>query len=129
MILISLPIRFTLLVWMLLFPSFVFAQNGDPIAGKNVFRKCQACHTVENGKHRQGPSLYRVIGRRAGTAEGYKRYSEAMKNYGIIWDANNLNIYLENPKKALPGNKMPFVGLKNIQDRYDVISYLEQVAK
>ncbi|AFX99708.1 cytochrome c distal domain protein [Candidatus Endolissoclinum faulkneri L2] len=129
MITINLLIRLPIIGCMLIFPSLAFAQDGDPVAGKNVFRKCQACHTVQQGQHRQGPSLYGVIGRRAGTAEGYKRYSEAMKNYGIIWDANNLNIYLENPKKALPGNKMPFVGLKNIKDRQDVISYLQQVVK
>ena len=106
-----------------------FAQDGDPAAGKKVFRKCQACHTVQEGKHRQGPSLYGVIGRHAGTAEGFKRYSDAMKAHDVVWDADSLNTYLENPKATVPGNKMIFVGLKKAQDRADVIAYLKQAAE
>lgn len=105
------------------------AQDGDAAAGKTVFRKCQACHTVQADKHRQGPSLYGVVGRTAGTAEGFKGYSDAMKAYGAVWDAETLNAYLENPKAAVPGNKMVFVGLKKPEDRADVIAYLKQAAE
>lgn len=108
--------------------SAAFAQDGDPAAGKKVFRKCQACHTVQEGKHRQGPSLYGVIGRKAGTAEGFK-YSDAMKAHDVVWDADSLNTYLENPKATVPGNKMIFVGLKDAQERADVIAYLKQAAE
>ena len=106
-----------------------FAQDGDPAAGKKVFRKCQACHTVQEGKHRQGPSLYGVIGRKAGTADGFKRYSDAMKAHDVVWDADSLSAYLENPKETVPGNKMIFVGLKDAQDRADVIAYLKQASE
>lgn len=106
-----------------------FAQDGDPAEGKKVFRKCQACHTVQDGKHRQGPSLYGVIGRKAGTAEGFKRYSDAMKAYGVVWDESGIDAYLENPKQAIPGNKMIFVGLKKPEDRANVIAYLKQAAE
>lgn len=109
--------------------SAALAQGGDPAAGKKVFRKCQACHTVQEGKHRQGPSLYGVIGRKAGTAEGFKRYSDAMKAHDVVWDADSLNTYLENPRATVPGNKMIFVGLKDAQDRADVIAYLKQAAE
>ncbi|MFX4220320.1 MAG: c-type cytochrome [Thalassobaculum sp.] len=106
-----------------------FAQDGDPAEGKKVFRKCQACHTVQEGKHRQGPSLYGVIGRQAGTAEGFTRYSDAMKAYGVVWDEASIDAYLENPKETIPGNKMIFVGLKKAEDRADVIAYLKQAAE
>lgn len=106
-----------------------FAQDGDAAAGKTVFRKCQACHTVQAGKHRMGPSLYGVIGREAGTAEGYPRYSDVMKAYGMVWTAETLDPYLENPKKAMPGNKMHFVGLKKAEDRADVIAYLKKASE
>ncbi|WP_281684904.1 c-type cytochrome [Thalassobaculum salexigens] len=105
------------------------AEEGDAAAGKKVFRKCQACHTVQEGKHRQGPSLYGVVGRKAGTAEGFKRYSDAMKAHDVVWDAESLSTYLENPKEAVPGNKMIFVGLKDAQDRADIIAYLKQAAE
>lgn len=105
------------------------AQDGDPAEGKKVFRKCQACHTLQEGKHRQGPSLYGVIGRQAGTADGFKRYSDVMKSYDVVWDEESLSAYLENPREALPGNRMIFVGLKDAQDRADVIAYLRQAAE
>ena len=106
-----------------------FAQDGDPAEGKKVFRKCQACHTVQEGKHRQGPSLYGVIGRKAGTAEGFNRYSDAMKAHDVVWDADTLSAYLADPKATVPGNKMIFVGLKDAQERADVIAYLKQAAE
>lgn len=105
------------------------AADGDATAGKKVFRKCQACHTLEEGKHRQGPSLHGVIGRKAGTADGFKRYSDAMKSYDTVWDEASISAYLENPKQAVPGNKMIFVGLKKEEDRADVIAYIKQAAE
>ncbi len=102
----------------------------DTARGKKVFNKCKACHTLDAGKHRVGPSLDGVIGRTAGTAPGYK-YSKAMKAYGdsgIIWSAETLNVYLENPRKVVKGTKMAFPGLKKPQDRLDLIAYLNQSA-
>jgi nitrite reductase (NO-forming) len=88
-----------------------------------VFRKCQACHSVEAGKNLLGPSLAGVVGRRAGTVPDYS-YSGAMKGANIAWDAKTLDAYLAEPEKVVPGNKMPFPGLKTDQDRADVIAYL-----
>ena len=96
---------------------------GDPQAGRQVFKKCQACHSLAPGKNMLGPSLAGVIGRKAGTEEGYT-YSEAMKNADIVWSAATLDSYLTAPQKLVPGNKMPFPGLKTDHDRADVIAYL-----
>jgi len=96
---------------------------GDPIAGRLVFRKCQVCHSLEPGKNILGPSLAGVIGRKAGSEPSFN-YSAAMKSANIAWTAATLDQYLADPAKVVPGNKMPFPGLKTDHDRADVIAYL-----
>jgi len=81
------------------------------------------CHSLEPGKNILGPSLAGIIGRKAGAEPGYS-YSPAMKQENIVWDTNTLDRYLADPQKMVPGNKMPFPGLKTEQDRADVIAYL-----
>ena len=102
------------------------AMAGDAALGEKVFKKCKACHVVDKEKHKTGPHLVNIIGRTAGTAEGYKKYSKAMKNSGIVWDDETLNGYLEKPKKYLKGTRMAFAGLKKEKDRANVIAYLKQ---
>ena len=98
--------------------------DGDPEAGKNVFKKCHACHNVgEGAKNSVGPELNGVVGRKAGSVEGYN-YSEANKGSGITWDVATLDVYLKDPKAKVPGTKMAFPGLPNDKDRADVIAYL-----
>jgi cytochrome c len=103
------------------------AQEGDPVAGEKAFRKCAACHSIEPGAPSKiGPNLHDVVGRVTGTFEGFK-YSEAMAKAGQeghVWTVEELSIYLENPKAAMPGNKMTFVGVKKPEERADVIAYL-----
>jgi len=101
---------------------------GDAANGEKIFAKCKACHTVEAGKNKIGPSLAGVVGRKAGTAEGFN-YSDAMKNSGLTWDEATLDTYLTGPKKLVPGTKMAFPGLPNEQDRLDVIAYLKSVSQ
>ena len=102
------------------------AMAGDAALGEKVFKKCKACHVVDKEKHKTGPHLVNIIGRTAGTAEGYKKYSKAMKNSGIVWDDETLDGYLEKPKKYLKGTRMAFAGLKKEKDRANVIAYLKQ---
>jgi nitrite reductase (NO-forming) len=97
--------------------------GGDPAAGKLVFRKCQVCHSLEPGKEVLGPSLAGIIGRKSGAEPNYA-YSPAMKDANLTWDAKTLNAYLDDPQKIVPGNKMPFPGLKTPQDRSDVIAFI-----
>ena len=97
--------------------------GGDPAAGRLVFRKCQACHSIEAGKNMLGPSLAGVIGRKSGIEPGYN-YSPAMKQSNLVWDPQTLDRYLDDPAKVVPGNKMPFPGLKTDHDRADVIAFL-----
>jgi cytochrome c len=98
---------------------------GDAAAGKVLFtQKCGICHSVEQGKNKIGPSLYGVVGRKAGSLDGYN-YSEAMKNANRTWDDATLDTYLANPREVLPGVKMIFKGLPDESDRQNVIAYLD----
>ncbi len=97
---------------------------GDAAKGKKVYRKCVACHTVKPGKHRIGPSLFGVFGRKAGTAKKF-RFSKAMKKSGLTWDDAALDKYLKKPRKAIKGTRMIFPGLRSKKDRDNVIAYLK----
>lgn len=102
------------------------AAEGDPDKGKTVFKTCAACHSLEAGKAKVGPSLHGLLGRKAGTVGGF-RYSDAMKSADIVWNAETLDGYLAAPKEFIPGNRMPFPGLKDPADRADVIAYLQSL--
>ncbi len=99
----------------------------DPEAGKKVARKCTACHTFDKGgKAKVGPNLYDIIGQKAGAVEGFK-FSKAMVakgDEGFTWSYQNLDDYLANPKKVVPGTKMTFPGLRKPEQRADVIAYM-----
>ncbi len=100
---------------------------GDAAAGERVFRQCMACHVVQEGQNRVGPSLYNVYGRTAGSIENY-RYSNAMKDSGLVWTAETLDPYLENPRAYVKGTRMAYAGLRNPKQREDVIAYLFSVS-
>mgnify|MGYP002031560540 FL=1 len=106
----------------------VFAA-GDVAAGEKVFKKCKACHVVNKAQNRTGPHLVNLFGRTAGSLEGYKKYSKAMKTSGIVWDEETLDAYLKAPKKYVKGTRMAFVGLKKDADRANVISYMKKFSK
>ncbi|MFZ5609244.1 MAG: c-type cytochrome [Pseudomonadota bacterium] len=105
------------------FSSMAHASE-DVAEGEKVFKKCQTCHTVEAGKHRVGPSLAGIVGRAAGTVDGYK-YSPAMANAGIVWSEENLAAYLSNPRDFVKGTKMVFPGLKKEDEVEAVIAFLK----
>ena len=101
-------------------PALASAQ-GDATRGKTIYERCQACHSLN--RNRSGPKHCGLIGRKAGTIEGY-RYSKAMRNSGIVWNLESLEVFLENPFKVLPGTRMGYAGVKDPQERADLIAFL-----
>ncbi len=103
----------------------VAKAEGDAAAGEKVFRKCKACHVIDKEKNRLGPHLIGIMGREAGSVDGFK-YSKAMASSGITWDETTLDAYLADPKGYVPKNKMAFPGLKKDADRANIIAYLKE---
>lgn len=101
------------------------AAVGDPERGALVFRSCAACHSLEPGQHRTGPSLAGVVGRHAGTAEGFTRYSSALEQADVTWTDEMLDRWLADPQAVVPGNSMTFPGIRDQQARADLIAYLK----
>lgn len=85
---------------------------------------CRTCHTLKAGDNRLGPSLAGVIGRKAGSLQGYP-YSDAIKKSGAVWDEATLDRFIEHPDAVVPGNNMkPFAGLPSAEERAAIIAYL-----
>ncbi len=123
--------------------SVVFASGsvsaaGDGAKGKKVFNKCRACHSVAAGVNKIGPSLNGIFGRTAGSWKKKNGklfpFSSAMKKAGkrdkpLVWTEETLKKYLAAPRKFVPGNRMPFPGLKKAADRDNLMAYLKKATK
>jgi len=98
---------------------------GDAAKGEQLFKsRAGQCHTSGKGAaNGVGPNLWGIVGRKSGTIAGFS-YSKANSESGVVWTAEVLEVYLENPKKFMPGTKMSFAGLKKPQERKDIIAYL-----
>lgn len=107
------------------------AQGADDAVhrGAHAARACMACHSFAPGQHLTGPSLAGVWGRKAGTAEGFARYSDALRRSGIVWTRQELDRWLANPAAMVPGNAMSFPGIADDRTRADVVAYLEAVSQ
>lgn len=102
---------------------------GDPKRGAQVFQACVACHSAQPGEHLTGPSLAHIWNRKAGTVEGFPRYSDALKHANVVWTESTLDKWLANPEQFVTGNNMTFPGLRESQDRQHVIAYLRAVSE
>lgn len=105
------------------------AEQGDEARGEQLFRACTACHSLAPNRHMTGPSLADIWERHAGTAASFSRYSPALKNSVIVWDAETLDAWLADPPALVPGNRMIFRGIFDAGQRRDLIAYLRQVSE
>ncbi len=105
------------------------AHAGDVERGAAASRQCLACHSFAPGQHLTGPSLADVWERRAGTAAGFTRYSDAMKRSDLVWNDRSLDAWLRNPAAVIPGNAMAFRGVPDAGMRADLIAYLRAVSE
>jgi len=101
------------------------AVLGDADAGKKVFRKCMACHSLKEGKNGAGPSLYGIFNASAAQVEGFK-YSKAMRESGVVWTAETLAAFAAAPRTFVKGTRMAFAGLKKEEDITNLIAYLAE---
>lgn len=106
----------------------VAADTGgsDPQVAFN--NACRTCHSMREGDHRLGPSLHGVVGRKAGSVEGYD-FSSAMQSAGIDWTAENLDAFIANPDQVVHGNAMkPYGGIDDPKQRAEIVAYLKSIS-
>ncbi len=97
---------------------------GDADAGEKTYKKCKACHTIEKGgKHKAGPNLFGVVGRKAGSSD-FSKY-KGLKGSDVVWTEENLDKWLMDPKKFIGKKTSMVLKLKKEADRMNVIEYLK----
>jgi cytochrome c len=122
-----LPIPLTCIA--MLVGGYALAEGtGDPINGAALYKTCKSCHQIGAGaKHRIGPHLNGVFGRAAGGLEDFK-YSKSMQaagGEGMVWTADTLDAFLENPKAVVAKTRMSFRGVKDATERQDILAYIQ----
>ena len=110
----------------------LWAAPANPVRGQRVFQPCYACHSVVAGEDKlPGPNLRGVLGRRAGALPGF-RFSPAMIEAGavggLVWTRATLDAFLADPQRIVPGTEMETPSLPDVNDRRDVIDYLEEAS-
>jgi cytochrome c len=109
-------------------PAKPFAERlaaADVVNGRVVFGRCRTCHYPDKGAgHQNGPSLWSVWGRQAGTQEGFAYYSQALKDSRLVWSPEILDAWLADPRGFIPGNMMMSLGVPDPQERADLVAYL-----
>ena len=105
------------------------AAAGDAVRGARVFNACASCHSAQPGEHATGPSLASVWSQKAGTVQGFERYSDALKRSEIVWTDANLEKWLAAPEKLIPGTSMTFPGLREKKDREDIAAFLKAASE
>lgn len=100
--------------------------EADINRGRTQFILCQSCHSLnEGGPNKVGPNLWGVMDREAAQAPGFN-YSDALKNAGITWNNESLDLFLKRPSEYVPGNSMVFVGVERPTDRAALIAWIRQ---
>jgi len=111
-------------VMIALFMPLAGSQAVAQTPGEQMFqRRCGVCHSAKQGEIKTGPSLWGVVGRKAGTDPAF-RYSSGLKESGLVWDEATLNAYVESPRRLIPKTNMSFMGERNAENRSSIVAYL-----
>ncbi|WP_274424668.1 c-type cytochrome [Chelativorans sp. YIM 93263] len=107
-----------------------FAQDGDQVSeGETLFQQlCQQCHSLEEGQNGLGPHLNNIVGREAAAVDDFD-YSEAMEESDITWTPDNIDQFIADPQAFIPGNRMPFTGMPDEDERTAVVAFLEDISE
>jgi cytochrome c len=105
------------------------AADGNPSRGQRVFAACAACHSLQPGQNMTGPSLADLWSRKAGSVASFSRYSSALKSANIEWNDKTLDEWIKDSQHLVPGNEMTFAGIKDNQQRADLLSFLKEATK
>lgn len=100
--------------------------SGDPTAGARTYRVCAACHSLQPDVHLSGPSLAGLWGKPAAAITDFSRYTKALSEADLTWDAATLDAWLDRPDRVAPGTTMTFRGLASAQTRANLIAFLKQ---
>lgn len=100
--------------------------TADAAKGEGEWKACRSCHKVEDGANGTGPHLYGVVGRAVGGVDGYG-YSGNLVKVAQTWGPEELNAFLENPRAYAPGTKMSYNGMRDIEDRANLIAWLDSL--
>ncbi len=99
-------------------------EVADAAAGSRLWSQCRACHALEAGRNGVGPYLHGVVNREIGAIDGFN-YSGALTQAGDAWTPEILSAFIENPNAVTPGTSMSFRGISSVQDRANLIAYME----
>src|SRR5262249_5073145 len=105
------------------------AADGNPTRGQRLFGACAACHSLKPDRNMTGPSLANLWDRKAGRLPSFSRYSPALKSADIEWNDKTLNEWIKDPQHLIPGNEMTFAGIKDDQQRADLLAFLKEATE
>ena len=109
--------------------SPALAAEGNPARGQRVFSACAQCHSLEPDRNMTGPSLAELWNRKAGSLASFSRYSPALQSSDVVWNDKTIDEWIKDPQHLVPGNQMTFPGVKDAQQRGDLLAFLKQATQ
>ncbi len=105
------------------------SSQGSATRGQRLFGACAACHSLQPDQNMTGPSLAGLWNRKAGSVASFNRYSSALQSSNVVWSDKTLDEWIDDPQHLVPGNQMPFQGIKDPRQRADLIAFLKEATK
>src|SRR6266567_1046979 len=109
--------------------SSTLAADGNAARGQRAFNACAPCHSLEPQRNMTGPSLAELWNRKAGSLASFSRYSPALKSASIVWNDKTLAEWIKDPQHVVPGSQMTFGGMKDAQQRADLLAFLKDATR